>query len=79
MTRPRSARSHSDGHDERAPKSWRGTRPVLLSPRALAIFRQYAAGKAADHYPLTNQRGRQLSASRKKRALIRDWSGDGGM
>lgn len=54
-------RSHSDGYDEKAPKSWRGTRPVPLSPRALAIFRQYAAGKSADDYLFTNQQGGQLS------------------
>lgn len=54
-------RSHSDGYDEKAPKSWRGTRPVPLSPRALAIFRQYAAGKSANDYLFTNQQGGQLS------------------
>lgn len=54
-------RSHSDGYDEKAPKSWRGTRPVPLSPRALAIFRQYAADKSADDYLFTNQQGGQLS------------------
>ena len=32
-----------------------------LSPRALALFRQYAAGKSADHYLFTNQQGGQLS------------------
>ncbi|MFT4221227.1 MAG: hypothetical protein QM611_12045 [Microbacterium sp.] len=40
---------------------WRGTRPVPLSPRALAIFRQYAAGKQPDDCLFTNQRGGQLS------------------
>jgi integrase len=54
-------RSHSDRYEEKGPKSWRGTRPVPLSPRALAIFRQYAAGKAADDYLFTNQQGGQLS------------------
>lgn len=54
-------RSHSDRYEEKAPKSWRGTRPVPLSPRALAIFRQYAAGKSADDYLFTNQQGGQLS------------------
>ncbi|MFT4122282.1 MAG: tyrosine-type recombinase/integrase [Microbacteriaceae bacterium] len=55
-------RSHSDRYEERAPKSWRGTRPVPLSPRALAIFRHYATGKAAADYLFTNQQGGQLSA-----------------
>jgi integrase len=54
-------RSHSDRYEEKAPKSWRGTRPVPLSPRALAIFRKYAAGKSADDYLFTNQQGGQLS------------------
>jgi integrase len=45
-------RSHSDRYEEKAPKSWRGTRPVPLSPRAAAIFRQHAAGKGPDDYPL---------------------------
>ena len=54
-------RSHSDRYDEKAPKSWRGTRPVPLSPRALAIFRQHAARKKLDDYLFTNQQGGQLS------------------
>ena len=54
-------RSHSDGYDEKAPKSWRGTRPVPLSPRALAIFRQYAADKKSDDSLFTNRLGGQLS------------------
>ena len=54
-------RSHSDRYDEKAPKSWRGTRPVPLSPRALAILRQHAARKKPDDYLFTNQQGGQLS------------------
>ncbi|MFV0375303.1 tyrosine-type recombinase/integrase [Microbacterium sp.] len=54
-------RSHSDRYEEKAPKSWRGTRPVPLSPRALAIFRAHAAGKQPDDYLFTNQQGGQLS------------------
>ena len=54
-------RSHSDRYEEKAPKSWRGTRPVPLSPRSLAIFRHYATGKVADDYLFTNQHGGQLS------------------
>lgn len=54
-------RSHSDRYKEKGPKSWRGTRPVPLSPRALTIFRQYAAGKKPDDYLFTNQQGGQLS------------------
>ena len=50
-------RSHSDRYEEKNPKSSRGTRPVPLSPRALAIFRQYAAGKQPDDYLFTNQQG----------------------
>ncbi|MFC4241744.1 tyrosine-type recombinase/integrase [Gryllotalpicola reticulitermitis] len=54
-------RSHSDRYAEKGPKSWRGTRPVPLSPRALVIFRHYATGKAPDDYLFTNQHGGQLS------------------
>jgi len=54
-------RSHSDRYEEKNPKSSRGTRPVPLSPRALAIVRQYAAGKQPDDYLFTNQQGGQLS------------------
>lgn len=54
-------RSHSDRYEEKSPKSWRGTRPVPLSPRAQEIFRQHAAGKPADAYVFTNQQGGQLS------------------
>ena len=53
--------SHSDRYKEKGPKSWRGTRPVPLSPRALAIFRQYATGKNPDDYLFTNKQGGQLS------------------
>lgn len=56
-------RSHSDNYEEKAPKSWRGARPVPLSPRALAIFRGHAAGKAADDYLFTNQLGGQLTSA----------------
>ncbi len=55
-------RSHSDRYEEKASKSWRGTRPVPLSLRALAIFRHYATGKSADDYLFTNQQGGELSA-----------------
>ncbi|WP_171013275.1 tyrosine-type recombinase/integrase [Microbacterium sp. 2FI] len=54
-------RSHSDRYEEKRPKSWRGTRAVPLSPRAVAIFRQHAAGKSPDDYLFTNQDGGQLS------------------
>ncbi len=54
-------RSHSDHYEEKGTKSWRGTRPVPLSPRALAIFRTYATGKSPDDYLFTNQHGGQLS------------------
>lgn len=54
-------RSHSDRYEEKTPKSWRGTRPVPLSPRALAIFRAHTAGKQPDDYLFTNQQGGQLS------------------
>lgn len=54
-------RSHSDRYEEKTPKSWRGTRPVPLSPRALDSFRQYAVGKQPDDYLFTNQQGGQLS------------------
>jgi integrase len=56
-------RSHSDRYEEKAPKSWRGTRPVPLSPRAAAIFRQHAAGKGLDDYVFTNQQGGQLTVA----------------
>jgi integrase len=54
-------RSHSDRYAEKDPKSWRGTRPVPLSPRALEIFRAHATGKPPDAYLFTNQLGGQLS------------------
>ena len=53
--------SHSDRYDEKAPKSWRGTRAVPLSPRALLIFIEYASGKDRDDYLFTNTLGGQLS------------------
>jgi len=53
-------RSHSNSYDEKDPKSWRGKRPVPLSPRALAIFRQHAATKEPDDYLFTNQQGGQI-------------------
>ncbi|APZ33282.1 hypothetical protein BOH66_02495 [Microbacterium aurum] len=56
-------RSHSDGYDEKDPKSWRGTRPVPLSPRALAIFHRYARGKQQDEYLFTNRRGDQFKVT----------------
>jgi len=55
-------RSHSDSYEEKAPKSWRGTRLVPLSPRALALFQKYATGKPADAYLFTNRYGGQLKA-----------------
>lgn len=54
-------RSHSDRYNEKTPKSWRGRRPIPLSPRALTIFRTYAADKSPDEYLFTNQLGGQLS------------------
>ncbi|WP_415073975.1 tyrosine-type recombinase/integrase [Microbacterium sp.] len=54
-------RSHSDRYEEKGPKSWRGTRSVPLSPRALEIFRTHAADKSPDDYLFTNQHGGQLS------------------
>lgn len=55
-------RSHSDNYEEKDPKSWRGTRLVPLSPRALDLFQKHSAGKAADAYLFTNQDGGQLKA-----------------
>lgn len=55
-------RSHSDNYEEKDPKSWRGTRLVPLSPRALEIFQKYADGKSADGYLFTNRYGGQLKA-----------------
>jgi integrase len=54
-------RSHSDRYAEKDPKSWRGTRQIPLSPRALAIMKQHSAGKAPDDYLFTNESGGQLS------------------
>lgn len=54
-------RSHSDRYGEKDPKSWRGTRPVPLSPRALEIFKQHARGKTPDDYLFTNRAGNQLA------------------
>ncbi|WP_455132323.1 hypothetical protein [Microbacterium aurum] len=58
-------RSHSDRYEEKNPKSWRGTRPVPLSPRALAIFRQYAVGKAARRLPVHQPAGRAALGRRR--------------
>lgn len=55
-------RSHSDNYEEKDPKSWRGTRLVPLSPRALEIFQKYADGRSADEYLFTNRYGGQLKA-----------------
>ena len=54
-------RSHSDRYQEKDPKTWRGKRPVPLSPRALEIFKQHARGKAPDDYLFTNSEGNQLA------------------
>lgn len=54
-------RSHSDRYAEKSPKSWRGTRSIPLSPRALDILRAHAAGKRPADYLFTNQAGSQLS------------------
>jgi len=54
-------RSHSDRYEEKSPKSWRGTRQVPLSPRALQIFQQHARNRATDDYLFTNEHGGQLS------------------
>lgn len=54
-------RSHSDRYAEKDPKSWRGTRSVPLSPRAVEIFRAHAAGKLKGDYLFTNTFGAQLS------------------
>lgn len=53
-------KSHSDRFEEKDPKSWRGIRPVPLSPRALDIFNAHAKGKEPNDYLFTNQRGEQL-------------------
>lgn len=53
-------RSHSDRFEEKDPKSWRGIRPVPLSPRALEIFTIYAKGKKPQDYLFTNSDGNQL-------------------
>lgn len=55
-------RSHSDSYEEKDPKSWRGTRLVPLSPRALEIFQKYADGRSVDEYLFTNRHGGQLKA-----------------
>lgn len=54
-------RSHSDGYEEKDPKSWRGDRTIPLSPRALVIFQQHEERKDPDDYLFTNQLGRQMS------------------
>ena len=54
-------RSHSDRYKEKDPKTWRGNRPVPLSPRALEIFKQHARGKSSDDYLFTNRAGNQLA------------------
>lgn len=54
-------RSHSDRYAEKDPKSWRGTRSIPLSPRAIAIFHTHAEGKKANDYLFTNSFGAQLS------------------
>jgi len=55
--------SHSDRYEEKAPKTWRGTRTIPLSPRALSIFSLYATGKDRDEYLFTNTLGGQLSGA----------------
>ena len=54
-------RSHSDGYDEKDPKSWRGTRSIPVSPRAQSIFCAHAAGKSPDDYLFTSLYGGQLA------------------
>lgn len=54
-------RSHSDRYAEKDPKSWRGSRALPLSPRALEIFTRHAVAKQPEDYVFTNQHGRQLS------------------
>jgi integrase len=54
-------RSHSDSYAEKDPKSWRGTRSIPLSPRAVEIFRAHASGKEKNDYLFTNTFGGQLS------------------
>lgn len=54
-------RSHSDRYEEKDPKSWRGTRSIPLSPRALEIFHAHSAGKQKGDYLFTNNFGGQLS------------------
>ncbi|WP_313479226.1 tyrosine-type recombinase/integrase [Microbacterium sp.] len=53
-------RSHSDRYDEKDPKSWRGTRSIPLSPRAVEIFQAHAAGKRPSDYLFLNKQGGQL-------------------
>lgn len=53
-------RSHSDRYDEKDPKSWRGTRSIPLSPRAVEIFQAHAAGKRPGDYLFLNKQGGQL-------------------
>jgi hypothetical protein len=43
------------------PKSWGGTRPVPLAPRALEIFRAHVGGKKSEDYLFTDQLDGQLS------------------
>lgn len=54
-------RSHSDRYAEKDPKSWRGTRSIPLSPRAIEIFQAHSAGKQSSDYLFTNHFGGQLS------------------
>lgn len=54
-------RSHSDRYEEKETKTWRGTRTLPLSPRALEIFRLHSSDKPPDEYLFTNQVGKQLS------------------
>jgi integrase len=60
-------RSHSDRYAEKDPKSWRGTRTVPLSPRALDLFRAHAAGRSPDDYLFMNRLGTQLTVATIKK------------
>lgn len=63
LTQLNVGRSHSDGYAEKNPKSWRGTRSIPLSPRAVELFHAHAAGKSTSNYVFTNKLGGQLTAN----------------
>ena len=53
-------RAHSEGYEEKAPKTDNGTRVVPLTDRAREIARAAAAGKPLHAYLITSPTGRQV-------------------